>query len=130
MTRRAISADADAARWSHHISPSGPRYRAIVDGLAEAIRQGDLHPGERLPPQRALAAGLGVDLTTVTRAFSEAQARGLIEGAVGRGTFVRATAAELDAARVDLSMNLPPPPDGKSLGQEMAQAAQAILGRA
>ena len=37
---------------------------------------------------------LGVDLTTVTRAYAAARARGLVEGAVGRGTFVRANAAD------------------------------------
>lgn len=130
MAKATIFGAGDIRRWTHHIATGGPRYRAILDGLVEAIRQGDLHPGERLPPQRALAAELGVDLTTVTRAFTEARKRGLIEGAVGRGTFVQATAAELDAARVDLSMNLPPPPEGLSLGEEMARTAQAILGRA
>ncbi|TIW03192.1 MAG: GntR family transcriptional regulator, partial [Mesorhizobium sp.] len=40
-------------------------------------RAAALQPGDRLPPQRELARLLGVDLTTVTRAFSEARRRNL-----------------------------------------------------
>src|SRR6185295_16566626 len=91
----------------------GPRYQAIADAMADAIARGVLRPGERLPTHRALAEALGVDLTTVTRAYAEARRRGLIEGTVGRGTFVRGAAvmAEPDAAApIDLTMNLPPLP--------------------
>ena len=35
---------------------------------------GSLKPGDRLPPQRQLAAQLHVDLTTITRAYDEATA--------------------------------------------------------
>ena len=47
-------------------SADGPKYLAIVDAMAVAIEAGDLRGGDRLPPQRDLAARLGVDLTTVT----------------------------------------------------------------
>lgn len=43
----------------------------------------------RLPPQRKLAEVLGIDFTTVSRAYAEAQARGHIQSHVGRGTFVK-----------------------------------------
>lgn len=42
-----------------------------------------------MPTQRVLARQFGVTLTTVTRAYVEAQRRGLLSGEVGRGTFVR-----------------------------------------
>lgn len=67
----------------------GPRYRAIADALAEAVAAGTLAPGTRLPPQRDLAYRLGVTVGTVTRAYADAEQRGLIAGEVGRGTFVR-----------------------------------------
>lgn len=107
-----------------------PIYLAIVASLEAAIRAGELQPGDRLPPQRAVAEQLGVDLTTVTRAYAAAQAQGLVEGAVGRGTFVRARSDDEDAGLVDLSMNLPPPPDGLSLGRLLCDTTTAILGRA
>ncbi|MBB4313726.1 aminotransferase-like domain-containing protein [Roseospira marina] len=72
------------------LSPSVPVYRAIADALAADRAAGRLTPGERLPTHRALADSLGVTVTTVSRAYAEATRRGLVEGTVGRGTFVRA----------------------------------------
>ncbi|CAN7215945.1 PLP-dependent aminotransferase family protein [Phenylobacterium sp. LjRoot219] len=108
----------------------GPIYLALVRALEQAIRAGELQPGDRLPPQRAVAERLGVDLTTVTRAYATAQAQGLVEGAVGRGTFVRARTDDDDPGLVDLSMNLPPPPKGLSLGRLLRETTAAILERA
>ena len=58
----------------------GPRFLQIADALQAAVLDGALKPGDRLPPQRHLAAQLGVDLTTVTRAYDEARRRHLLEG--------------------------------------------------
>jgi len=107
----------------------GPVYAAIVRRLERAIRDGELSPGDRLPPQRALAERIGVDFTTVTRAYSAARERGLVEGAVGRGTFVRAPREEDEAGLIDLSMNLPPPPEGLSLARLLQETTGAILQR-
>ncbi|MEW5685914.1 MAG: PLP-dependent aminotransferase family protein [Pseudomonadota bacterium] len=117
--------------WLDRVSdaPDGPIYLAITDALAEAIRSGELQPGERLPAQRAVASALGIDFTTVTRAYALARERGLVEGEVGRGTFVRARAEADEAGLVDLSMNLPPPPLGLSLGALLADTTSAILRR-
>src|SRR5215469_6330723 len=65
-----------------------PAYARIVARLASDIKLGALKPGARLPTQRALAAQLGLGLGTVTRAYAEAETRGLIEAVVGRGSFV------------------------------------------
>lgn len=67
----------------------GPRYKAIADALAADIEQNRLPSGTRLPTHRDLAYRLKVTVGTVTRAYSEAEKRGLIGGEVGRGTFVR-----------------------------------------
>src|SRR6188474_2708408 len=75
---------------------SGPIYQAIADAISREIEAGRLKPGGRLPTQRVLARQLGVTLTTVTRAYVEAQRRGLLSGEVGRGTFVRPNALEID----------------------------------
>jgi DNA-binding transcriptional MocR family regulator len=71
---------------------TGPRYRAIAEALAEDVRVGTLPAGTRLPTHRDLAWRLGVTVGTVSRAYAEAERRGLISGEVGRGTFVRAVA--------------------------------------
>lgn len=67
----------------------GPIYLAITDALARDVEAGRLEPGDRLPTLRALAARLEVNVMTVSRAYKEAARRGLVEGEVGRGTFVR-----------------------------------------
>ncbi len=105
----------------------GPIYVALAEALARAIADGRLHPGDRLPPQREVAARLGVDLTTVTRAYTLARERGLIEGAVGRGSFVRSPREDADPILVDLSMNLPPPPLGLNLATLLRETADDIL---
>ncbi len=74
-------------------SHRGPRYLAIADALATDIRQSRLSPGDRLPTHRELAYRLGCTVGTVTRAYGEAERRGLIGGEVGRGTFVRSDIA-------------------------------------
>ncbi|HEU5274761.1 MAG TPA: GntR family transcriptional regulator, partial [Xanthobacteraceae bacterium] len=71
----------------------GPRYRAIAEALAEDVRRGALAAGTRLPTHRDLAWRLRVTVGTVSRAYAEAERRGLISGEVGRGTFVRGVGA-------------------------------------
>ena len=119
-----------AVRWLNRVERgAGPIYLSILHALEAAIGEGELQPGEQLPPQRAVASLLGVDFTTVTRAYSAARARGLVEGAVGRGTFVASRTAEDEVGLVDLAMNLPPPPKGLSLGKLLKETAQSVLER-
>ncbi|MGH8431397.1 MAG: GntR family transcriptional regulator, partial [Solimonas sp.] len=66
--------------------PSRPVYEGIVEALSADIAAGRLHRGQRLPTHRALAKALGIDLTSVRRAYYEARRRGLTEGRVGQGT--------------------------------------------
>jgi DNA-binding transcriptional MocR family regulator len=73
---------------------TGPIYREIADAIAREIQAGRLKPGSRLPTHRDLADELHVTVTTITRAYRDAERRGLITGEVGRGTFVRSGALE------------------------------------
>ncbi len=59
----------------------GPRYVAIADALARDIEAGRIGAGEKLPPQRELAYRLGVTVGTVSRAYREAERRGLVHTA-------------------------------------------------
>lgn len=119
-----------SARWLRRLERGGqPIYLAIADAIEAAVREGELQAGDQLPPQRTVAELVGVDLTTITRAYAAARERGLVQGAVGRGTYVRAHAAEDDAGLVDLSMNLPPPPDGLSLASLLKQTVKEVLER-
>ncbi len=63
----------------------GRSYLAIADALQADIQAGRLATGTRAPPQRsALAEALGIDFTTVTRAYAEARKRGLVAEKPGR----------------------------------------------
>ena len=70
-----------------------PRYEQIANALCQAIRSGELKPGDRLPTLRRVASDLGVSLTTVTAAFKSLAENGWTRGEIGRGTFVAERAA-------------------------------------
>jgi DNA-binding transcriptional MocR family regulator len=112
---------------------AGPRYLAIVDALAADLQDGRLRDGDRLPTHRDLAYRLGVTVGTVTRAYGEAERRGLIKGEVGRGTYVRTgqRAPAMPEPKpgdgvLDLSMNFPVRPDADAL---FAQSLQEMVAR-
>ncbi|GGY95424.1 transcriptional regulator [Pseudoduganella plicata] len=107
----------------------GPRFLQIADALHAAVAAGSLKPGDRLPPQRQLAAQLDVDLTTITRAYDEARRRNLLEGRGARGTYVAAPKAA-STPILDLSMNIPPPPDGVDFDDMLKQGLSQVLMRA
>ncbi len=119
---------------------AGPRYRAIADALQQDIQEGRLPQGSRLPTHRDLAWRLGVTVGTVTRAYVEAERRGLISGEVGRGTYVRPLTPDYPERRiedsaaarpgqnapafVDLAGNEPPPaPLANEIGAALASVA-------
>ncbi|HTH98917.1 MAG TPA: PLP-dependent aminotransferase family protein [Stellaceae bacterium] len=103
----------------------GPRYAAIVTQLEEDIASGRVKPGTRLLPQRDMAERLGLSVGTVSKAYAEAEQRGLISGEVGRGTFVlrrdnggAGMAKAAEERDVNLALNVPP-----STGEEEVIAA-------
>ena len=107
----------------------GPVYLAIAEAIATDIADGRLRPGTRLPAQRALADVLDIDFTTVTRAYAEARKRGLVEGRVGHGTYVRLKQKQPEPASgrpVDVSMNLPPRFEDAALEARMEGGIAAV----
>ena len=76
-------------KWQPDLSDfDGPKYLALAHRLRHAVRSGELPEGTRLPPVRDLAWRLGVTPGTVSRAYQMVTQEGLLEAAVGRGTFV------------------------------------------
>ena len=70
----------------------GPRREhatRIYQQLLEAILDGRLREGDRLPATRVLAEQLAVSRTTVSVAYERLVAEGYLEGRVGDGTYVR-----------------------------------------
>jgi DNA-binding transcriptional MocR family regulator len=108
----------------------GPKYQAVADALAEAIRRGELGAGDRLPPQRELASRLGFDLTTITRAYDIARRRGLIMARGRAGSFVReaARASIAAALQVDTGLNTPPMPHGDVIQRALSLGLHSVIG--
>ena len=91
-----------------------PRTKAtsLTDRLITAIAVGEYSPGERLPPERDLAASLGVSRATVRQALQHVTELGLIETRRGRagGAFVASASWEdvaPDVARRTLETEIP-----------------------
>lgn len=103
-------------------------YLQIVDAIERGVGAAMLRPGDRLPAQRTLASQLGVDLTTVTRAYREAGQRGLIEARGAAGSFV-APPRVAQTQLVDLSMNIPPQPEGIDLRSRLARGLSQVVAR-
>ena len=74
-----------------HLQPEShiPLYIQLRDQLRSLVHTGDLRPGDRIPASRELAQVLGVHRTTVANAYAELESEGLIQGHVGRGTFIK-----------------------------------------
>jgi GntR family transcriptional regulator len=87
-------------RWRLRANSDTPAHVQIEEQLAERIASRELAAGERLPPERELAKGLGVSRMTVRQALSSLDARGLVERGVGRGTFVAHRKLDHDMTRV------------------------------
>jgi DNA-binding transcriptional MocR family regulator len=83
---------------------SGPAYQQLSDAIHDAISNGTLTPGARLPPQRELSFQIGVSIGTVTRAYDLATRRGDVQAIVGKGTFV---AESNNDGPTNLRINLP-----------------------
>lgn len=63
-------------------------FEQVRDGIRAQVDAGDLAPGVRLPPVRALATDLGLAANTVARAYKELEALGVVETRGRAGTFV------------------------------------------
>jgi GntR family transcriptional regulator/MocR family aminotransferase len=85
-----------------HVSLAGRGDLAarIYRQLLDAVLDGRLRPGERLPPTRELAVRLDISRNTVALAYERLAAEGFLQGRVGAGTFVsNAPLARAKAAR-------------------------------
>lgn len=113
-------------------SGTAPLYERIADAIDEDIRDGRLEAGFRLPPHRDLAHRLSVSIGTITKAYAEAERRGLLNGHVGRGSFVAGAGRRLASHKgadepLDLARNLPPVGSGdKHLADTLARLRRRV----
>lgn len=66
-----------------------PKYVQASETLIRDIAAGRLRDGERLAPEREMAARMGIAVGTLRKALSELQDRGLVERIQGSGNYVR-----------------------------------------
>lgn len=120
--------------WTPQLA-EGPAslYERLVAALERDVRTGVLAAGERLPTHRELAQRLGLGIGTITKAYAEAERRGLVTARVGRGSFVAGQgtrgAHSLRPAGafglIDLARNVPPAgPASARLKDGMARLRQ------
>jgi len=82
-----------------HIQQDGvPIYVQLRQQILQAIGDGTLAPGARLPTMREVAISLKVDLNTVQRAYASLEREGVLTLARGRGTFVAEKPPPVDPA--------------------------------
>lgn len=67
-----------------------PVYLQVAETLVRDITAGRLLDGEKLPPERDMAAELGIAVGTLRKTLAELQNRGLLERVQGSGNYIRA----------------------------------------
>lgn len=122
-----------SAHWARRLeSDPRPAYLLIPDLIAEDVRTGRLGARERLPNLRELSEELGLNYTTVARAYAEARKRGLVDSRPGVGTFVRGHAPSLPlrgGSGAEMTMNMPPEPQEPALMARMQAGAAELMAR-
>lgn len=104
-------------------------YRQILEAIRMQVAAGVLEPGAELPSTRALAAELGVNPMTVSKAYSLLEREGVVERRPGLPLVVRARAAgELAEDRLEqLRAALAPALRlARQLDLSMEQAVEAL----
>ncbi len=69
-------------------SSSVPLHKQLYERFRDAILNGQLRTGSRLPSTRELALHLGLSRNTIMTAFEQLLAEGFLTGKVGAGTYV------------------------------------------
>lgn len=65
-----------------------PRWQQMSERLIREITAGRLAHGARLPPEREMAAGLGLAVGTLRKALADLAAKGLLDRRQGSGNYV------------------------------------------
>jgi len=82
---------------------------AVAKQLLDHLTTGNFAPGTRLPPERALAASLGVGRSTVREAMAALDVLGIIEVRPGSGAYLTSDSSELLPQAIKWSLMLGQP---------------------
>src|ERR1044072_4834384 len=127
----------------------GTTFEEVVSQLREMIHNGELRPGDRLPPERELAKLLGVSRPTLRAGISSLAEVRVLHPRRGAGTFVveaegppeldssplrlmaslqRFTPAEMFEARRSRKMAIAGLASERATGDQMAEMSEEITG--
>ena len=90
--------------YALNTSSGTPIYRQLIDQTAQLVASGRLPAGERLPSVRAVAAELGINPMTVSKAYSLLERGGIVTRQRGMGMVVaeaKVSAAEAIRPQAD-----------------------------
>ena len=86
---RARPTQADSVNaWRQASRPHTSAAETIVEHVRERLERGELRPGDRLPPERALARQTGVSRSSVRVGLRALSTMGIIQSRHGSGTFI------------------------------------------
>ena len=126
---------------------AGTSAEEVVTRLREMIQNGELHPGDRLPPERDLSKLLGVSRPTLRAGIRSLTAVGILQSRQGAGTFVAEaeesptldtsalkllsalhgfTSDEMFEARIALEMSIAALAAERATSEQIAQLAEEI----
>jgi GntR family transcriptional repressor for pyruvate dehydrogenase complex len=74
----------------------------VVEHVRGLIDRGELHPGDRLPPERELARTLKISRSTLRSGIGFLSAMGVLKSRHGAGTFVSTGPAALDSSSLSV----------------------------
>jgi len=93
-TKRLVDA---LSSWS---TRPGVLHERLTTAIQDAVRQGSIYPGMRLPSERHLARMLSISRTTVVASYNDLRAGGWLESRVGSGTWIAKRKASLVRASI------------------------------
>lgn len=90
MTADAVSVTLASrfAAYEERSSQPTPKYQRVYDVIMEMVEEGELKPGDKVPPETDLAQILPISLGTVQKAIAKLTEQNILQRSRRRGTFV------------------------------------------
>ncbi len=81
-------------------------YESVTEQIINLIKNNELKPGDKLPPERELAEKLSISRGSLREAFRVLESRGLIKSKPGGGRFIREISKEAIIDTENVILNL------------------------
>ena len=86
------------------IEPTKKKSVKVAEQIIEAIEEGELRPGDKLPSENELAKRMDVSRPSVREALSGLQALDIVDTKIGSGTYLSKSIHESNLISTDLSL--------------------------